>query len=565
MVTVIRRKPLGTFVALAGVVLFALLGSSQTPDGEVPVKFLNVGGKAGLTLSNVWGGVEFQRYIIEVKGCGLGFYDYDGDGWLDIYLTNGLRFGEEYTAETAPISHLLRNNRDGTFTYVTTLAGVGRTGWGTGVAIGDYDNDGWDDLFCTYWGSNILYHNNGDGTFTDVTRKTGLYEERVRWGTGSTFLDYDRDGFLDLFVGNFVDLDIDKVRTPDSSDPCHWKGKPVVCGPRGLPAGMNLLYHNNGDGTFTDVSEKAGILAPGPHYTITPVSFDYDNDGWPDIYCAVDSMDSMLFHNNHDGTFSEVGLVSGCAYDETGRAQAGMGLGIGDYDFDGWLDIYKTHFERDTNVLYRNVGDGSCEDMTTRAGLGNWSPYVNWGADFIDYDNDGRPDILYVTGHTYPPGFKSPRVVLRNLGNGKFLDVSAEMGHGVTERFNSRGSAYGDYDNDGDIDVLVLNMNDPPSLLLNDGGNKGNWIKIKLIGTKCNRSAIGARVRVVTGGHAQIDEVQSGGSVMSQNDLRLHFGVGKANLIDSIEVRWPTTQEVVTFTKVEANQILTIVEGSGII
>jgi len=558
-----------------------------TAQNESPVTYVDVAKEAGLTVPNIWGGVKSKKYIIETKGNGLAFFDYDNDGWLDIYLTNGVRFEETYTPENAPISHLYKNNRDGTFTDVTQKAGIGRTGWGTGVCVGDYDNDGWDDLFCCYWGHNILWHNNGDGTFTDVTKKAGLYEERVRWGDGCTWIDYDRDGFLDLFVCNYIELDLSRVPVPGQMGYCQWKGIPVMCGPRGLPGGMNILYHNNGDGTFTDVSEKAGILKPGPRYSITAVSYDFDNDSWPDIYVAVDSEPSLLFHNNHDGTFEEMAGVAGVAYNEDGQEQAGMGIGVADYDMDGWLDIFKTHFEDDTCVLYHNNGDGTWADLTFVSGIGINTRYVNWGAGFVDYDNDGWPDIFHVTGHVYPEieqynldaNFLSPRIVYRNLGNGKFKDVSAQMGPGVTARFSSRGCAFGDYDNDGDIDVLVLNNNDVPSLLRNDGGNQNNWIKIKLIGTKCNRTAIGARVRVVTGNHAQIDEVHSGTSVMSQSDLRLHFGLGQAKVVDLIEVKWPTlvvdkngnngkpaeVPQVEKFTNVAANQIITIKEGAGII
>ena len=550
--------------------------SSGTPDepaaDRIPVRFVNVSKEAGTAVPHVWGSRDSQRYILEVKGSGLGFYDYDHDGWLDIYLTNGVRFGETYTPETAPTSHLLKNNHDGTFTDVTAESGIGRTGWGTGVAVGDYDNDGWDDLFATYWGDNVLFHNNGDGTFTDVTREAGLHEERVRWGSGATFLDYDRDGDLDLFVANFIELDIETVRTPDDPDPCRWKGLPIVCGPRGLPPGTNIFYRNDGDGTFTNVSKEAGVLAPGPRYSITPVSYDFDNDGWPDVYVAVDSMPSMLFHNNHDGTFSEIGLQAWAAYNEDARPQAGMGLAIGDYNVDGWLDIFKTHFQDDTPVLFRGIGDGTFTDETAAAGMDRLTEYVSWGVAFMDFDNDRWTDLFYVTGHVYQDPRKddvealySPRVVLRNQGDGTFADVSRELGPGVSEQFSSRGSAYGDYDNDGDVDVVVLNVNDPPSLLRNDGGNANNWILIKLIGTECNRSAIGARVRVVTRGHAQIDEVHSGGSVMSQSDLRLHFGLGSAEVVDRIEVRWPTTQKIEAFTKVKSNQILRITEGSGIV
>jgi hypothetical protein len=533
---------------------------------------VDIAREAGLTVPNVWGGKDRQTYIVEVKGCGLGYIDFDNDGWLDVYLTNGVRFEESYTPATAPISHLYRNNRDGTFTDVTARAGVGRTGWGTGVCVGDFDNDGWDDLFCTYWGHNVLYQNNGDGTFTDVTRKAGFYEERIRWGSGSTFLDYDRDGYLDLFVGNFIELDISKVAKPGESDLCRWHNRPVVCGPMGLPPGSNILYHNNGNGTFTDVSQKSGILKPGPHYTITPGSFDFDNDGWPDIFVAVDSMPAMLFHNNHDGTFTEMALIANCAYNEEGREQAGMGLAVGDFNCDGWLDIFKTHFQDDTPVLFQNNRDGTFTDVTYNAGLGDQTRYVGWGVAFMDYDKDGWPDIFYVTGHVYSgfakdsvDTFRSPRIVLRNLRNGKFQDVSSQLGPGIRQNYSSRGSAYGDFDNDGDVDVLVLNMNDLFSLLRCDGVNPNQAITIKLIGTKCNRSAIGARVRVVTGKHAQINEVGSGGSVMSQNDLRLHFGIGQADLVDSLEIRWPTTQKLEVFTKIEANQMITIQEGKGIL
>jgi len=448
-----------------------------------------------------------------------------------------------------------------------------RTGWGTGVSVGDYDNDGWDDLFCSYWGHNVLWHNNGDGTFTDVTRKAGLWEDRVRWGTGSTFLDYDRDGFLDLFVANYIELDLKKVPIPGQAGTCQWKGIPVMCGPHGLPGGMNILYHNNGDGTFTSVSDKAGILKPGPRYSITAVSYDFDNDGWPDIYIAVDSEPSILFHNNHDGTFADIATVAGCAYSEEGQEQAGMGVGVGDYDCDGWFDIFKTNFTDDTPNLYRNNGDGTFTDATFVSGLGVHTQYVCWGAGFMDYDNDGWTDIFHVTGHVYPEveayhldsHFLSPRLVYRNLGNGKFRDVSKDMGPGVNALFSSRGCVFGDFDNDGDLDVLVLNMNDLPSLLRNEGGNKNNWIGIKLLGTKCNRTAIGARVRVATGTHVQTDEVHSGTSVMSQSDFRLQFGLGQAKQIDLIEVKWPTTQNIEKFTNIEANQFLTIKEGSGII
>ncbi len=578
-----RRRFLGTSFNLLGGTLLEMLATplwkwnrSARVEAAVaaspgsPVQFIDVAQKAGLNLPNVWGAVDHKRVIIETKGNGIAFFDYDNDGWLDIYMSNGNRLNTTWAPGTEPTTHLYKNNRDGTFTDVTERSGLKRTGWQTGICVGDYNNDGWDDLFCTFWGHNILFRNNGDGTFTDVTRQAGLAQEHGRWGTGCTFLDYDRDGHLDLFVCNFIKLDPDKPLSPQDMSFCQWKGIPTMCGPRGLPGDTDILYHNNGDGTFTDVSEKAGILKPGPRYSITAVSCDFDNDGWPDIYVAVDSQPSMMFQNNHDGTFTDVAVMAGCAYNDDGHEQAGMGIGIADYDCDGWLDIFKTNFADDTCDLYHNNGDGTFSDVSFTAGVGINNNYVAWGCGFIDYDNDGWSDIVQVNGHVYPEvdkynfgeTFKNPRLVYRNLGNGHFKDVSAEMGPGITERFSSRGAAFGDYDNDGGMDILVLNMNDLPSLLHNTGSRQ-NWIKIKLIGTHCNRTAIGARARVVTGKHAQINEVISGGSVMSQNDLRLHFGLGSAETVDVIEIKWPTTQKTERFTNVKANQIITIREGAG--
>jgi len=544
-----------------------------TTNSTSTVQFIDVAEKAGLTTPNVWGGVDKKRVIIETKGSGIAFFDYDHDGWLDIYLTNGSRLDAKWPAGKTPTTHLFKNNRDGTFTDVTEKSGVGRSGWQTGVCVGDYDNDGWDDLFCTFWGHNILFHNNGNGTFSDVTAKAGLAQAHGRWGTGCSFLDYDRDGNLDLFVCNFVKLDPDKPPSVDDASFCQWKGVPTMCGPRGLPGDTNILYHNNGDGTFTDVSEKAGILKPGPRYSITSVSYDFDNDGWPDIYVAVDSEPSIFFKNNHDGTFTDIAVMAGCAYNDDGHEQAGMGLGVADYDCDGSFDIFKTNFADDTCNLYHNNGDGTFTDLSFNSGIGINNTYVAWGCGFIDYDNDGWSDIVQINGHVYPEidkynfgeTFKNPRLVYKNLGNGRFKDVSSEMGPGITAKYSSRGAAFGDYDNDGGMDMVILNMNERPSLLHNVGGNKKNWIKLKLLGTKCNRTAIGARVRVITGKHIQMDEVSSGTSVMSQNDLRLHFGVGNAETIDAIEVKWPTTQKVERFTQVKANQILTIREGAGIL
>jgi hypothetical protein len=583
-----RRRFLGSSLALLSSALTDALATplsrwkqriaiEAAEDPKNPgVLFVDVAQKAGLNVPNVWGGIDHKRSIVETKGSGLAFFDFDNDGWLDIYLTNGDRLDTTWPAGEAPTSHLFRNNRDGTFTDVTEHSGLGITGWQTGVCIGDYDNDGWDDLFCCFLGHNRLFHNNGNGTFTDVTRKAGLHQEHGRWGAGCSFLDYDRDGHLDLFVCNYVKLDpdhIENIPVTSSRSTCQWKGVPILCGPRGLPADTNLLYRNNGDGTFTDVSAKAGILAPGPRYSITSVSYDFDNDGWPDIYVAVDSMPSILFKNNHDGTFTDVAVMAGCAYNEDGHEQAGMGVAVADYDCDGWFDIFKTNFVDDTCNLYHNNGDGTFTDVSMPSGIGVNNRYVAWGCGFLDFDNDGWADILQVNGHVYPEvdrysfgeSYKNQRVAYRNLGNGRFKDVSADLGPGISERFSSRGAAFGDYNNNGRMDALILNLNDPPSLLRNEGGNQQNWIKLKLIGTHCNRTAIGARVRVVTGKHFQMDEVASGGSVMSQNDLRLHFGLGQSDTVDLIEVKWPTTQKIERFLKVKANQILTVREGEGIL
>ena len=538
------------------------------------VQFIDVARQAGLTTPNVWGGIDHKRSILEAKGSGIAFYDYDHDGWLDIYLTNGNRLDTVWPAGQAPTAHLYKNNRDGTFTDVTQGSGLGITGWQTGVCIGDYDYDGRGGRFCCFWGQNRLFRNHGDGTFTDVTRQAGLLQDRVRWGAGCTFLDYDRDGHLDLFVCNYLHLEPESIPSADNTHFCQWKGVPILCGPRGLPGDTNLLYRNNGDGTFTDVSKAAGILKPGPRYSITAVSYDFNNDGWPDIYIAVDSEPSILFQNNHDGTFTDIAVGAGCAYSDGGHEQAGMGVAVADYDCDGRLDIFKTNFADDTSNLYHNDGNDTFTDVTFRAGTGINNSFVAWGCGFIDYDNDGWKDIVQVNGHVYPEidayhfgqTFKNQRLIYRNLGNGHFKDVSAQMGPGILERFSSRGAAFGDYDNDGGMDMLILNMNDLPSLLHNvGGGNAGNWIKLKLVGTTCNRTAIGARARITTGKHIQIDEVASGTSVMSQSDLRLHFGLGPVQTVDTIEITWPTTRKIEVFRNVKANQILTIREGHGIV
>jgi hypothetical protein len=543
------------------------------PGAPLGFTLTDVARQAGLNAVCVFGDEYVKRWIIETTGCGIAFFDYDHDGWLDIFQVNGSKL-EGFPKGQEPTNHLYHNNRDGTFTDVTAKAGLARTGWGQGVCVGDYDNDGFDDLFVTYWGQNALFHNNGDGTFTEVTEKSGLLQHspRPRWNTGCCFVDYDRDGRLDLFIANYVDLDLNQTPAAGKGQYCWWKGIPVMCGPRGLPGGKNLLYHNNGEGTFTEVTEKAGILKTDGTYAFTPLTGDYDNDGWPDIYVACDSTPAILYKNNHDGTFTDVGVTAGCAYNEDGQQQAGMGTTAGDYNCDGWLDIFKTNFSDDTSTLYRNNRDGTFTDVTFAAGMGLNTKYLGWGCGFVDLDNDGWPDVFQACGHVYPElekagidtPFKEPKILYRNLRNGRFEDVSARAGSGVTLASSARGVAFGDYDNDGDMDIVINNMNQTPILLRNDGGEKKRWLKVKTVGVKSNRTGLGARVRVVAGGHAQMDEVRSGGSYISQNDLRLHFGMGPVEQADVVEVRWPSGQ-VDTLKNVATNQLIWLKEGSGLL
>ncbi len=562
------------------------MGEGPGPSFPFNVSLIDIAARAGLNSLCVFGDTYTKRWIIETTGCGIAFFDYDNDGWLDIFQVNGTTLelstlsldsgiqNQKSKIPNAPTCHLYHNNRDGTFTDVTAKAGLARTGWGQGVCVGDYDNDGFDDLFITSWGQNVLYHNNGDGTFTDVTAQARLLQSRPRprWNTGCCFVDYDRDGHLDLFVSNYVDLDLSQTPAMGSGKYCRWKGVPVMCGPRGLPAATNILYHNNGDGTFQDVSSKSGILNTPGHYAFAALTGDFDNDGWPDIYVACDSTPSILYHNNHDGTFTDVAVASGCAYNEDGQIQAGMGAAAGDYNADGWLDIFKTNFSDDASSLYRNNGDGTFTDSTIQAGMGLNTRYLGWGCGFVDMDNDGWLDVFLANGHVYPElekagldtPFQEPKILYRNLRDGRFEDVSARSGPGVGLARSARGVAFGDFDNDGQVEIVINNMNDAPSLLSNAASNKNHWIKVKTLGTRSNRSGIGARVRVVTGDHAQIDEVRSGGSYISQNDLRVHFGLGAATRVDSLEVRWPSGQ-VDRMKNAEPDQVVWVKEGLGII
>ncbi len=542
---------------------------------DIRVSFVDVARESGLNVKTIFGGEHKNKYLLETTGCGVAFYDYDNDGWLDIFLVNGWRL-EGFAKGEEPYSHLFKNNRDGTFTDVTLKAGLKRSGWGQGVCIGDYDNDGWDDLFVTYYGKNVLYHNNGNGTFTDVSEKAGVAGKKTRWGTGCAFVDYDRDGKLDLFVANYIDMDLATAPVPESG-PCLYKGVMVACGPPGLNGDTNILYHNNGDGTFTDVSEKSGVRKANGAYGLGVLTADFDNDGWPDIYVADDSTASALYKNLHDGRFEDIGMEAGCVLSADGKPQAGMGVSAADYDLDGNLDIVKTNFAGDTPSLYHNLGKWNFEDTTFQAGLGAHTQYLGWGCGFLDYDNDGWADILLCNGHVYPEveqlkteaGYPQRKILYKNLRNGKFEEV-ADAGPGINLPNASRGAAFGDYDNDGDIDVVVNTVNGYPQLLRCDSRLDNNWIKVKCIGTKSNRSGIGTRLKCVTQvpgeskPHPQIDEVRSGGSYISQNDLRVHFGLGKADKVDLVEIRWPSGQ-VDTLKDVKVNQLIVVEEGKGIV
>ena len=578
---VMGQAGIGSLLPLAGIA--QLLAAPVTP----PVVFTDVTAKAGLSKAvNTSGSATNKQLLLEEMGGGAAFFDYDNDGWLDILLVNGASL-DPAVRERNPASYLFHNNRDGTFTDVSQQAGLIHSGWGQGCCVGDYDNDGFDDLFVSYFGRNVLYHNNGNGTFTDVSEKAGVTGSSDRWGAGCCFLDYDRDGHLDLFVANYVSYDPARAPKPGEAMYCLYNDIPVPCGPQGFTGGTNILYRNRGDGTFVDVSEESGITRPRGassmvfvgrnwqptgSYGMGAAAADFDNDGWPDIYVASDTAPSLLYRNNHDGTFREIAVPAGCAFDENGVAMSGMGVGLGDFDGDGWMDIVRTNFSEQVTTLYRNYGNGAFEDASIKAGLGVNRKYVGFGVGFLDFDNDGWKDLFLANGHVYSQiagrkihlTYKEPKVLYRNLGNGRFEDVSAKAGPAIKAENLGRGCAFGDFDNDGDVDVIINNLDGPPTLLRNDGGNRNNWIMIKCVGVKSNRSAIGARVRITSGARSQIDEVMSGSSYYSQNDFRLHFGLGSATKVDSVEIAWPSGLKE-SFKSLASNHLYVIQETKGIL
>ena len=550
----------------------ALLGTTNAPPaGSYGVRFTDIARQAGLTDTIYYGSSEQVKYIVEANGCGVAFYDYDNDGWLDIFVLNGSRL-EGFPQGQAPTNRLYKNNRDGTFSDVTKAAGLTRSGWANSVCIGDFDNDGNDDLFVTYWGQNVLYRNNGDGTFSDVTKGAGLGGFPDRWNAGATFIDYNRNGYLDLFVSNYVVVDLAKLPLPGQGNNCEWKGVPVFCGPRGMQGTKNYLYRNNRDGTFTDVSAEAGIHNPHGYYGMTAIVTDVDEDGWPDIYVACDSTPSILYRNNRDGTFTDIAVESGVAYSEDGREQAGMGLATGDYDGDSRLDIVKTLFADEMPALYQNRGNGMFADMSVAAGLHEVVEHIQWGAGLVDFDNDGWPDLFYSVGNLFPRverfnpryPYRGPRFLFRNMRDGTFSNITAECGPGLNATHSSRGCAFGDFDNDGDMDVLVMNMNEPPSLIRADVGTGNHWLKVKLIGVESNRTAIGARVDVRAGTRSQSQEVHSQSSYYSVNDLRLHFGLGESDRADTLTIRWPNGRRE-TLENVAADRLIFVEEAKGIV
>jgi len=533
--------------------------------------FVDVAASAGLTERIIYGDPGHNTYIVEVAGGGCAFFDYDNDGWMDVFIIGGRRL-----EGTPPGSgnRLYHNNRDGAFSDVIAKAGLLEpAGWACGVSVGDYNNDGLEDLFITYYGQNRLYHNNGDGTFSDVTAKAGLLHARTYFGSGSTFVDYNRDGLLDLFVSNYVEIDLATAAMPSLDLPdCHYEGVPTNCGPKSLGTPPHFLYRNNGDGTFSDVSRESGIGALGGSYGLTAVAFDADEDGWQDIFVACDATPSYLLMNNHDGTFREEGLLRGIALGSRGEPLAGMGVGIGDYDLDGHIDLCKTHFHKETTGLYHNNGNAEFEDVSARSGLVSERRFISWGTGMVDLDNDGYPDIFLVTGTVYPElervyptqyPARGPRIIFRNQRNGTFLELGDEAGPAIDSRHVSRGCAFGDFDNDGDLDILIMNRCEPPTLLRNDAPAGNHWLKVRLEGTKSNRSAIGARVLLRYGAKVQAQCVTSQSSYLSANDPRLHFGLGAATTAD-LEIHWPTGASE-TRSGLRADQLVTVREGDGIV
>lgn len=526
------------------------------------VQFVDVAKKAGLDFQHESGSVE-KAALLETMSGGVAWLDYDSDGWLDLYFVNGGRLDDLKSGKRSVSNALFRNQGDGTFLNVTAAAGVEGTGWGMGVAAADFDNDGDTDLYICNFGRNTLYRNNGDGTFTDVSAASGA--DDPRWSSSAAWGDADGDGDLDLYVANYVAFDLAK----HVGRSCAYRALKVHCGPRGLPGAADSFYRNNGDGTFTEATQESGLSAD-PSYALGAVWGDFDGDGDLDLYVANDSRANYLFQNRGRGSFEEVALLSGAAFSQDGNAQAGMGIAVADYDQDGLLDLFVTHFSDDYNTLYRNLGKGLFRDVSYGAGVAFSSrQLLGWGTQFFDHDNDGLLDLFVANGHVYPQvddhqigtSYLQPKLLYRNLGKGKFEDVTARSGDDLSRPTASRGAAFADFDKDGDVDIAVSNLGGRPQLLLNQGGStSGNWISLKLEGTRSNRDASGARATLTAGGRRQMLEVQTGVGFQSSSELRLHFGIGSSKRAEKLRIRWPCG-EVQEFQGVEGNRRYFLKEG----
>jgi len=526
-----------------------------------PPQFSNQTAAAGITYRNIFGGEE-KQYILESHGSGAAFFDHDSDGDIDLYITNGATFAT-YRDRSGPGNTLYRNKGDGTFADITREAGVGDAGWSGGVAVGDIDNDGHQDLYATNYGANVLYRNKGDGTFADITREAGVGGDQ--YSASSAFFDYDHDGDLDLYVANYVVFDAEHL--PAKPTLCSfYGGLQVYCGPKGLLGAPDALYRNEGDGRFSDVTQIAGIAAANRYYGLGVVPLDYDADGDTDLFVANDETPNVLWQNQDDGTFTDIALIAGVAYNGDGDTEAGMGVDFGDYDNDGDPDIYVTHFFTETNTLYRNENGHRFSDATTTAGLAAATvDLLGWGTRFFDYDNDGRLDLFVANGHVYPQveraatgsTYGQSNQLFRNIDHGRFDLVDI----GLTDHKVSRGTASGDYDNDGDIDLFVVELNDAPTLLRNDGGNAANWLVVQVIGSDDNRDGAGTLIRLQTTGQSQSRTVNGAASYLSHNDLRVHFGLGKSKKVDQIKIIWPNGS-VDILEQVPANKLLVVHQGT---
>jgi enediyne biosynthesis protein E4 len=549
------RVAAGTAVALLAAANLIVVRAA-----DPPFRFTDVAKESGLTLLNI-SGTKSNSYLIDSTGNGAAFLDYDRDGNTDVLIVNGSSLSRFRSGGDQMVA-LYRNDGHGHFADVTARSGLTRRGWGMGTCIADYDNDGFPDIYVTALGPNVLWHNTGHGTFTE-TRQAG----HAGWSTGCAFGDYDRDGYVDLYVANYLTPEWEQI-APGGERACRFMNIAIACGPKPLKGEPDVLYHNTGKGTFVEVTKSAGVSIPGGHYGFGVLFTDLDDDGWPDIYVASDSVPSLFFRNLRNGTFSEEALRAGIAVSGDGREQAGMGIDVGDYDGDGRLDLIKTHFSQDYTTLYRNLGGGLFADVSVRAGM-RLGPQLGWGVGFVDLDNDGRLDVFVSNGHIYPDidatgtsSYLQKKQLYWNAGAGRFREVSREVGGSLLEPKSSRGTAFGDYDNDGDVDVLVVNMDDRPALFRNDTMG-GRWITVRLEGTESNRDAIGARVTLEAAGSRQIAEIRSGGSYLSQNDLRAHFGLGDARQVDRLVIRWPNGRTE-TATGLAANRFYFAREGAGI-